>query len=67
MLTNSSRIYEEFTVDAYIVVDGATYYSKSYKKYSIYSIVDEYYNNEETKSLVTSLYDLLVEMDIYAD
>ena len=67
VLTNSSRIYEEFTVDAYIVVDGATYYSKSYKKYSIYSIVDEYYNNEETKSLVTSLYDLLVEMDIYAD
>ena len=62
VLTNSDRLDAKFTVEAYIVVDGATYYSTSSTTYSVIDLVVEYYNNAETKEVVASLYDLLLEM-----
>ncbi len=60
ILTTMSRSSVEFTVTAYVVVDGVTYESESSKTYSVAGLVSEYYNgtDETIKNAVASLYDL---------
>lgn len=55
-LNNKERLSTEFTVCAYVVVDGVTYTSTNTKTYSIESMVTEYFGNESTKALVADLY-----------
>ena len=55
-LTNKERLSTEFTVCAYVVVDGVTYTSTSTKTYSVESMVNEYYAADATKDLVADLY-----------
>lgn len=60
VLTNKERLDAEFTVTAYVVVDGVTYVSESSKTYSVVSIVEEYMSQNVTE--VEPLYNLLVEL-----
>ena len=58
-LQNPERLDVVFTVQAYAVIDGVTYYSEETKSYSIREMVEAYYNNPETTDKVASLYELL--------
>lgn len=51
----------EFTVSAYVVVDGEIYYSEFEKSFSVATLVKEYYESLEVEE-VKPLYDLLLEM-----
>ena len=69
VLNNKSRLITEFTVRAFVVYDGTTYYSSLDKTYSVVSIIQEYYNNgsEETKAKVLPLYTILVEKGLISE
>lgn len=68
ILTTMSRSSVEFTVTAYVVVDGVTYESESSKTYSVAGLVSEYYNgsDETIKNTVASLYDLYDKEGLFA-
>lgn len=68
ILTIISRSSVEFTVTAYVVVDGVTYESESSKTYSVAGLVSEYYNgsDETIKNAVASLYDLYDKEGLFA-
>ena len=68
ILTAMSRSSVEFTVTAYVVVDGVTYESESSKTYSVAGLVSEYYNgsDETIKNAVASLYDLYDKEGLFA-
>ena len=68
ILTTMSRSAVEFTVTAYVVVDGVTYESESSKTYSVAGLVSEYYNgsDETIKNAVASLYDLYDKEGLFA-
>lgn len=57
VLNNLSRVTEEFTVRAYVEVEGQTYYSSLTKTYSIKTLVDEYLpmNIEEVNEFKSTL------------
>lgn len=59
VLNNLERATTEFTVQAYVVVDGITYVSTQTKTYSVKTIVKEYYNKAETQAQVAHLYNIL--------
>ena len=61
VLTNSERLTDDFTVRAFVVIDGISYYSELSKTYSVASLV-EYYYEVEGIAEVKPLYDLLLEM-----
>ena len=62
-LNNKDRLTEEFTVCAYVVIDGVTYESTTTKSYSILNMVIEY--NELENPNVSELYnDLVASGDI---
>ena len=66
VLNNIARAKKEFTVRAYVEVDGFKYYSSEAKTYSVASIVDVYcgFENltEEQKGQVNSLNDVLTSL-----
>ena len=66
VLNNITRAQKEFTVRAYVEVDGFKYYSSEAKTYSVASIVDAYcgFENltEEQKGQVNSLNDVLTSL-----
>lgn len=62
VLNNSERLTVEFTVEAYVVVDGVNYYSNQSKTYSVAGMVQKYYE-EDGNTAVESLYNELVSMD----
>ena len=66
VLNNIARAEKEFTVRAYVEVDGIKYYSSEAKTYSVASIVDVYCGfenlSEEQKVQVNSLNDVLTSL-----
>ena len=62
IINNKTRLTTEFTVRAYVVVDGTTYYSTEEKTYSVASIVKQYHNGGEN---VEHLYNILTEYGLY--
>lgn len=66
VLNNIARAKKEFTVRAYVEIDGFKYYSSEAKTYSVASIVDVYcgFENltEEQKGQVNSLNDVLTSL-----
>lgn len=64
-LTNSNRLDLEFTVKVYVELDEVRYYATNdamIKTYSVASMIETYYQNEEVKPLILNLYNLLVAM-----
>lgn len=63
-LQYTDRLSDEFTVEAYVVVEEVYYYSTSSKTYSIATMIKTYYNGEDTalKAQVEELYNVLVNM-----
>ena len=64
-LTNSDRLDVEFTVKVYVELDAVRYYATNdamTKTYSVVSMVDAYYANDEIKPLILNLYNLLVSL-----
>ena len=59
-LNNPARLDEVFTLKAYAVYNGETYYSENVKSYSVVNLVKAYYAKESTKDMITPLYDALV-------
>ncbi len=59
IINDEDKLETEFTVCAYVKVDGVTVESTSTKTYSVKTLVEEYYRLEQTKDLVTPLYNLL--------
>ena len=66
VLTKMDRSSVEFTVAAYVVVDGIEYVSEATKTYSVVDLVVAYYNgsNADVKAAVAPLYELFVEKDL---
>lgn len=62
VLNNKTRLDVEFTVCAYAVVNGITYYSESVKTYSIVDLVKVYYGMADYKEQVTPLVEVLTSM-----
>ena len=63
LFANLDRFEIEFTVSAYVVVDGEIYYSEFEKEFSVATLVKEYYENKGVTE-VEHLYNLLVERGI---
>ena len=61
VLTNKERLDVEFTVAAYVEVEGVKYISEFEKTYSVASLVQHYYETLG-KVEVEPLYNLLVEL-----
>ncbi len=56
VLNNFDNASIEFTVKAFVVIDGGIVSSTSEKTYSVKDMVDAYYANSETKELVAGAY-----------
>lgn len=54
---NQLRIDAEFKATPFIVYDGKTYNSKNAREFTIRSLLEEYYQMEETRELVKPLHD----------
>lgn len=66
-LNKSSLLSLEFTVCAYVVIDGVTYYSETTKTHSIASMVEKYHGTTEYTSDVQGLYDILVSKGLITE
>ena len=62
VLNNISRATDEFTVKAYMVVDGETYYSTASKTFSVAQMIAEYKAQEKP---VDGMYQALVDAGVY--
>lgn len=62
VLNNKTRLDVDFTVCAYVVVDGVTYYSESVKTYSVVDLVQVYYGMDAYKEQVTPLVEVLTSL-----
>lgn len=59
IINDAAKLSTEFKVCAYVKVDGVTVASATTKTYSVKTLVEHYYGLEQTKDLVTPLYNLL--------
>ncbi len=59
IINDKTKLSAEFTVCAYAKVDGVTVESTSTKTYSVKTLVNYYYSQNNTKDLVESLYNVL--------
>lgn len=68
IINKPTRLGTEFTVQAYVIADGETYYSELSKTYSVAGLIKEYYTNEnssdETKEKVKQLYDYCASLGL---
>lgn len=64
IINKPTRLGTEFTVQAYVIADGETYYSELSKTYSVAGLIKEYYTNEKTKEKVEQLYNYCVSMGL---
>lgn len=64
-INNIDRSTVVFTVKAYMVVDGVTYYSNVVKTYSVVDMVAAYYADDSTKDAVSGLYELYTAKGYY--
>ena len=62
VLTDRSRLDVNFSVQAYVVVDGQYYYSDVVKTYSVVDLVKTYYDMDEYKEQITPLVEVLTSM-----
>lgn len=60
MMNNADKLSAEFTVNAYVIVNGARYDSEKTKTYSVASMVKEYYEDQGIAE-VEHLYNYLAE------
>ena len=64
IINNDERLETEFTVEAYVKVNGLVYTSELNKTYSVVSLIEEYYNKfgeQEEYKAVAYLYNYFVE------
>ena len=59
IINDKDKLQTEFTVAAYIMIDGFYYVSEKTKTHSVESLVTGYYNLTETKEKVAHLYENL--------
>lgn len=64
IINNIDRATTVFTVKAYMVVNGMTYYSEVVKSYSVADMIAEYYAQEKP---VTGVYNIFAEKGLYND
>lgn len=66
VINNIDRASDEFTIQAYMVVDGTTYLSTATKTYSVKTMVFEYHEDANTTSKVAGLYAFFEAQGLYA-
>ena len=66
IINNLERLNTEFTIKAYVEVDGGKYTANTSKTYSVASIIDCYYNDEGIES-VKHLYEYLVDNNLIVE
>lgn len=64
VMNNINRATMKFSVQAYVISEGITYYSDVVKTYSVVDMVEAYYTNGDTR--VESLYNFFESKGLYA-
>lgn len=64
VMNNINRATMKFSVQAYVISEGITYYSDVVKTYSVVDMVEAYYANDDTR--VENLYNYFESKGLYA-
>ena len=64
VINDITKATTKFSVQAYVISEGITYYSDIVKTYSVADMVEAYYNQGNTR--VTGLYNYFESRGLYA-